>query len=115
MKQETLKWIIGTAFAAFVFFSGFYGIVLYEYALDDLTKGALISLMTLAAQFVFGEALASAVGRRAQTSFDAGSAASSPTVTTSAGPPATVTVEPSASGSADTETPEFPPGSATRG
>lgn len=93
VKPETIKWLIGTAFAAFVFGAGFYGIVLYEYALDDLTKGALISLMTLAAQFVFGEALASAVGRRAQASFDAGSAASSGPTVTAAGAD-TVTVEP---------------------
>ena len=105
MKPETFKWLIGTAFAAFVFGAGFYGIVLYEYALDDLTKGALISLMTLAAQFVFGEALASAVGRRAQASFDAGSAAGSGPTVTAAGAD-TVTVEP---------TPEYPPGTGTKG
>lgn len=117
MKFEagSARYFVGVAFAVFVFGTCFYGLVLYEFALSDITQGFLISVGTLAANFVFGEALASAVGRRAQASFEAGSAASTSTVTTSAGPPATVTVEPSTSGSANTETPEFPPGSATRG
>jgi hypothetical protein len=72
MTSEGAKYAMRWGFAILVFGSGFYGIVLYEYALDDLTKGALISLMTLAAQFVFGEAIAASSVRRSNQSFDAG-------------------------------------------
>jgi hypothetical protein len=69
---EGAKFILRWLFAVVVFALGFYGIVLYDFALDDLTKGALISLMTLAAQSVFGEAIASGATRRQQQAYDAG-------------------------------------------
>ena len=87
MTRETLKYLVGTAFATMVFAAGFYALVPYEFALDDLTKGALISLMTLAAQFVFGEALASSVGRRAQQSFEAGKTNAADAAAAAAPPP----------------------------
>lgn len=90
LTSEGAKYAMRWAFAIFVFGAGFYGIVLYEYALDDLTKGALISLMTLAAQFVFGEAIASSATRRQQTAFDSGVASGS-TTTTTTDPAVTVT------------------------
>lgn len=71
-NQLNVRYLLSWIFALLVFGAGFYGLVLYEFSLDDLTKGALISLMTLAAQFVFGEALGSAVGRRSQQAFEAG-------------------------------------------
>jgi ABC-type uncharacterized transport system permease subunit len=81
VHRDNVRYIIGVAFAVMVFACGFYALVPYEFELDDLVKGAMISLMTLSAQFVFGEALANAVGRRAQQSFEAGSkSASSPAV-----------------------------------
>lgn len=67
-----LRYVIGVLFATIVFGACFYGLVLYEFNLDDLKNGALISLMTLAAQFVFGEALASSVARRSNQSFQMG-------------------------------------------
>ena len=88
MKLETgsLRYFVGVGFAVFVFGTCFYGLVLYEFALSDITQGFLISVGTLSANFVFGEALASAVGRRAQASFEAGATASTPT------PPSTTEV-----------------------
>lgn len=77
-----VRYLLSWAFALLVFSAGFYGLVLYEFSLDDLTKGALISLMTLAAQFVFGEALGSAVGRRSQQAFEAGTRAPNSTTPT---------------------------------
>ena len=43
------------SFAVMVMVGGFYGLVIYPYVLDDLVKGAIISLMTLAAKAVFDE------------------------------------------------------------
>ena len=79
-RTDRTRYIIGVAFAAMVFLAGFYALVIYEYELVDLVKGAFISLMTLACQFVFGEALASSVARRQQQSYDAGKSSSGPTV-----------------------------------
>ena len=83
MKLEagSARYFVGVGFAVFVFATCFYGLVIYEYALSDITQGFLISVGTLSANFVFGEALASAVGRRAQASFEAGASASTPTPT----------------------------------
>lgn len=94
MTSEGAKYGLRWAFALIVFGAGFYGIVLYEYALDDLTKGALISLMTLAAQFVFGEAIASSATKRQQTAFDSGVASGSTTTTTIEPAVTTTTTEP---------------------
>jgi len=74
MNRETTRYLVGVGFAILVFACGFYALVPYPFELDDLVKGAMISLMTLSAQFVFGEALAHSVGRRQQQSFDAGQA-----------------------------------------
>lgn len=74
MNRETIRYVIGVAFAVMVFAAGFYALVPYPFELDDLVKGAMISLMTLSAQFVYGEALAHSVSRRNQASFDAGAA-----------------------------------------
>jgi hypothetical protein len=97
VNSEALKYGLRWAFAIVVFGSGFYGIVLYDFALDDLTKGALISLMTLAAQFVFGEAIASSATRRQQTAFDSGMASGATTTTTMEPGTTTTTTEPAAS------------------
>jgi len=70
--RDNIRYLVGVAFAALVFLAGFYALVLYEFALDQLIVGAFISLMTLAAQFVFGEVSAATQGRRAQQSFEAG-------------------------------------------
>lgn len=74
MNRETIRYVIGVLFAVMVFACGFYALVPYPFELDDLVKGAMISLMTLSAQFVYGEALAHSVSRRNQASFDAGQA-----------------------------------------
>ena len=62
-RPETARYVIGVGFAVMVFAAGFYALVPYPFELDDLVKGAMISLMTLSAQFVFGEALAHSVGQ----------------------------------------------------
>jgi len=93
-RPETARYVIGVGFAVMVFAAGFYALVPYPFELDDLVKGAMISLMTLSAQFVFGEALAHSVGRRQQQSYDAGQAStttlapddSTTTTTTVVGP-----------------------------
>lgn len=72
MSDGGRRYYIGVGFAALVFFASFYGLVLYEFTLNDITQGFLISVGTLSAQFVFGEALAHGVGRRAQQSFEQG-------------------------------------------
>ena len=74
MNRETIRYVIGVAFAVMVFACGFYALVPYPFELDDLVKGAMISLMTLSAQFVYGEALAHSVSRRNQQSYESGQA-----------------------------------------
>jgi len=76
--SNSLRYFVSVAFAVLVFGASFYGIVLYEYNLDDLKTGALISLMTLAAQYVFAEAVGSQAGRRAMQSFESGQRAANP-------------------------------------
>ena len=79
-SRETIRYVLGVAFAVMVFACGFYALVPYPFELDDLVKGAMISLMTLSAQFVYGEALAHSVSRRQQASFDAGVTSTEPSV-----------------------------------
>ena len=76
--SNSIRYFVAVGFALIVFSACFYGIVLYEFNLDDLKTGAFISLMTLAAQFVFAEAVGSSAGRRAQQSFQAGQRAANP-------------------------------------
>ena len=94
MKSDPIRYVSTLAFAMFVFGLGFYALVLYDFALPELIQGAFISFMTLAVQWVFGSDLATQVGRRASQAFQQG-IESSPTVTATSGPPATVTAEPS--------------------
>jgi len=82
MRTDTTRFIVTHIFAVFVFGLGFYALVLYDFALPELIQGAFISFMTLSAQFVFGESLASSVGRRSQANFEAGMAANTPQATT---------------------------------
>jgi hypothetical protein len=97
VRTDTTRFLFTHAFAVFVFGLGFYALVIYEFALPELIQGAFISFMTLAAQFVFGESLASSVGRRSQANFEAGMAAqtsSQPHIEVTSGPPPEVTIEP---------------------
>ena len=93
-SNDLVRYVATLAFALFVFGLGFYALVIYEFALPELIQGAFISFMTLAVQWVFGSDLASQVGRRSAAAFQQG-VESSPTVTATSGPPATVTAEPS--------------------
>lgn len=68
-----VRYVVSVAFALVVFATGFYALVLYQFALPELIQGAFISMMTLAVQYVFGEQLASGATRRARQSFEAGS------------------------------------------
>ena len=98
MNRETIRYLVGVGFAVIVFACGFYALVPYPFELDDLVKGAMISLMTLSAQFVFGEALAHSVGRRQQQSFDAGQASTTTMAPDDSTTTATTVVEPKAGG-----------------
>lgn len=88
MPEPNIRYYVSVAFAVLVFGAAFYGIVLYEYNLDDLKTGALISLMTLAAQYVFAEAVGTQAGRRAMQSFESGQRAANPPDNAGAVPPA---------------------------
>jgi len=85
--SNSIRYFVSVGFAVLVFSACFYGIVLYEYNLDDLKTGALISLMTLAAQYVFAEAVGSSAGRRAQRAFESGQRAVNPPDNSGAAPP----------------------------
>ena len=86
-NDSNMRYFVSVGFAVLVFAACFYGIVLYEYNLDDLKTGALISLMTLAAQYVFAEAVGSSAGRRAQRAFESGQRAVNPPDNSGAAPP----------------------------
>ena len=91
-RRFLFRWL----FAVIVFGACFYGIVLYEFNLDDLKTGALISLMTLAVQFVLVEGAQSSTARRQQAAFDSGVASGSTTTTTTEPGTTTVTSPPPA-------------------
>lgn len=93
-SRETTRYLVGVAFAVLVFGCGFYALVPYPFELDDLVKGAMISLMTLSAQFVYGEALAHSVSRRNQQSYDAGQASSTTVAPEDATTTTTISMEP---------------------
>ena len=72
MSNETAKLLLTYLTALIILLAGFGSLVLYPYELDDLVKGAIIALMTLAAQHVFADSAATRVGRQQQVAFDSG-------------------------------------------
>lgn len=101
MKSDLIKLVCTYIVTFMVMLMGFYALVLYQYALPELVQGAFISFMGAALAFVYGDQAATRATRSAQSSFDAGLAATPndqmPTVTATTGPPAEVTVEPTGS------------------
>jgi hypothetical protein len=71
----------------------YYALVLYPFVLDADVKLWLTALAGAATTFIFGDQVASRTQRAATATFDKGLAAT-PTVTTTSGPPAEVTVTP---------------------
>lgn len=85
MGVEATRNIWGYIVAILILAGAFYGLVPYEYQLDDLTKGALIALATLAANWVFGTQVAANTARQQQAATAAGAQAGSTIPTTSSG------------------------------
>jgi hypothetical protein len=94
MKSDTLKLVATYLIAVLVIAFGYYSLVLYPYQLDDLVKGAIIGFMSTAIVYVFSDQAATRNARQQEKAFDQGLMAT-PTITTDAGPPPSVTVEPS--------------------
>jgi hypothetical protein len=94
MKVDTIKAFATYTFAFTVLIMAFYGLVIYDYALDPLVQGALIAWGGAAMAFVFGQEIAKASTAAVQRSYDKGLATPTPpttTTVTSEGPPATST------------------------
>ncbi len=74
----------------------YYALVIYPFVLDSDVKLWLTALAGAATTFVYGDQVASRTARNTLNASDSGAAQalSTPTVTTSAGPPATVTITP---------------------
>lgn len=92
MKVDTIKAAASYAFAFLTLGMAFYGLVLYDLALDPLVQGALIAWGGAALSFVFGQEIAKATAAASQRAYDKG-VQTTPitTTTTSEGPPATST------------------------
>ena len=73
----------------------YYALVLYPFALDADVKLWLTALAGAATTFVYGDQVASRTARNTLAASDSGAdkALSMPTITTDAGPPASVTIE----------------------
>jgi len=60
MKIDNIRAFFTYIIAILVLVGGFYALVLYEFALDDLVKGAIIGFMSASISFVFGQEIAKA-------------------------------------------------------
>ena len=102
MKVDTTRAVATYFIAELVLVGANHGLVLYEFALDDLVKGALIGAATAAYTFVVAQEIAKQTSSASQKAFDQGLGTPTPNTTTtvtSEGPPATSTTNWSATGS----------------
>ena len=60
MNADAFRAVATHLIAILVLVGGFYALVIYEYNLDDLVKGAIIGFMSAAISFVFGQEIAKA-------------------------------------------------------
>jgi len=60
MRIDTIRALLTYVIAILVLIGGYYALVIYPYALDDLVKGAIIGFMSAAISFVFGQEIAKA-------------------------------------------------------
>lgn len=58
MNIDATRALLTYVFALLVLIGGFYALVIYEYDLDELVKGAIIGFMSAAISFVFGQEIA---------------------------------------------------------
>lgn len=92
MRTDTLKLWFTYGITFFILGGGFYALVIYEYQLDDLVKGAFLGFMGAAIAFVYGDQAATRTAVQQQKAYDAG-VQTMPTVTANGEPPS-VTVTP---------------------
>lgn len=72
MRTDAIKTLFALGMTAFIQFSGFYALVLNQYVLDDLVKGAIIGMMTGSLAWLYGDQTASRTAARQQKAFDSG-------------------------------------------
>lgn len=58
MTIDTLRAVATYVIAILVLIGGWYSLVIYEFALEELVKGAIIGFMSTAISFVFGQEIA---------------------------------------------------------
>ena len=78
MNPDTLKVIFTYTVTVFILASGFYALVLYQYALPELVQGAFIGFMGAAIAFVYGDQVATRTSHAQQRAFDSGLASPTP-------------------------------------
>lgn len=94
MKVDTIKLITTKIITVLLLVGAYFALVDNQFQLSDLVVGAIISWVTLALNSEYSDQASTRNARQQQTAFDAGVSTPMPTVTTSAGPPASVTVTP---------------------
>lgn len=97
MKVDSIKAAMTYAFAFAVLAAAFYGLVLYEFSLDDLVKGALIAWGGTAIAFVFTQETAKQSASASSKAFGQGlntTPANGMTVTTGDAATATISTTP---------------------
>jgi hypothetical protein len=60
MRIDAMRALFTYSIAILILVGGFYSLVIYPFALDDLVKGAIIGFMSAAISFVFGQEIAKA-------------------------------------------------------
>ena len=58
MTIDTIRALATYMIAILVLIGGYYALVFYEFALEELVKGAIIGFMSTAISFVFGQEIA---------------------------------------------------------
>lgn len=95
MKSDGIKLIFTYTIVVAVLFGTFYALILSPYTVADDVKLWLTGAAGSALTFVFGEQVSMRTARQSEASSASGAAQalSTPTITTTSGPPQTTTIE----------------------